>query len=157
MAEGLVVGIFAGSDAKAIESALSAQQLDLSKIKVVGGGVEDADDDDDTQLEFVDVIAELEANESSDEMTQGSGVWDETGTSVPGIGGRQATLESFTHHRGAHARYFADFAIPADEVDNFCDAVTDGRAVVLYSGAGADAETIAAAFKAAGLRNVRAY
>jgi hypothetical protein len=154
VAEGLVVGIFPGSDAKAIESALSAQQVDLSKVKVVGGRAEDPDG---TKLQFVDVIEDMESNSLSDDMTQGVGVFDETGTSVPGIVGRQATLDSFSESESACARYFSGFPIPDDEVDNFCDAVADGRAVVLYPGAGADAETIAAAFEAAGLRNVRAY
>jgi hypothetical protein len=152
--EGLVVGIFSGSDTKALESALSAQQVDLSKVKVVGGR---AEDDDESQLEFVDVIEEMESNSLSDDMTQGVGVWDETGTNVPGIGGRQATLESFTHHDSDSKRYFSGFPIPSDEIDNFGDAVADGRAVVLYPDAGSNTETIAAAFKAAGLRNVRAY
>ena len=154
MAAGLVVGIFPGTDTKALESALSAQQLDLSKLKVVGGR---ADDEDESQLEFVDVIDDEETNSASDEMTQGTGVWDETGTSVPGIGGRQATLESFRHPEGETRRYFAGFDIPSDEIENFNDAVADGRAVVLCPDAGSNAQAIAAAFKAAGLRNVRSY
>lgn len=154
MAEGLVVGIFAGADSKALESALSAQQVDLSKVKVVGGRAEDPDD---SQLEFVDVMSDMESNSRSDDMTKGQGVWDETGTSVPGIGGRQASLESFSHRENPRQGYFAGFNIPGDEVDNFSDAVADGRAVVIYPDAGADAQRVAAAFRAAGLRNVRAY
>jgi hypothetical protein len=154
VAEGLVVGIFPESDPKALESALSAQQIDLSKIKVVGAN---PSDDESTQLEFVDVIEDLESKELSDEMTQGVGVWDETGTNVPGIGGRQATLEQFTHHDSPSKRFFAGYQIPSDEIDNFGDAVAEGRSVVLYPDAGSNAQTIVAAFKAAGLRNVRAY
>ena len=153
MAEGLVVGIFPGSDAKTLEDALSAQQLDLSKIKVVGARPQD---DVDSDLEFVDVIQEAEAP-TSDSMTEGTGVWDDTGTAVPGIVGRQARLESFTHLQSPHVQYFSGFQIPDDEVANFSDAVTDGRSVVIYPAAGADAATIAAAFRAAGLRNVRSY
>ena len=37
MADRLVVGIYPDTDPKALESALAAQQLDLSKIKVVDG------------------------------------------------------------------------------------------------------------------------
>jgi rhodanese-related sulfurtransferase len=154
VATGLVVGIFPEADAKALEGALSGQQIDLSKVKVVGGRAEDPDE---SQLEFVDVIEDMESNSLSDEMTQGVGVWDETGTNVPGIGGRQATLGEFTHYDLPHRRYFASFAIPEDEVENFSDAVADGRSVVLYPDAGSDAQKIAAAFKAAGLRNVRSY
>lgn len=157
MAEGLVVGIFPESDPKALESALSAQQLDLSKVKVVSSTLP-ADDGEESQLEFVDVIEDMEGNSLSDDMTQNVGVWDETGTSVPGVvGGRQPTLGEFTHSPDPSRRYFAVFPIPSDEVDNFTDAVNQGRAVVLYPDAGTNAQAIAAAFKAAGLRNVRSY
>lgn len=156
MAQGLVVGIFSDSDPKALESALSAQQIDLSKVKVVTSGGR-PDDDNPSELEFVDVIADMDDNSFSDDMTKGLGIMgDSGGTSVPGIGGRSASLGSFTPHNTV-ARYLAGFAIPTDEVDNFDDAVGEGRAVVLYPDAGADAQSVVAAFKAAGLRNVRAY
>jgi hypothetical protein len=151
---GLVVGIFPESDAKALENALAAQKVDLSKVKVVGGKLGDPES---TQLEFVDVIEDMESNSLSDDMTQGVGVWDETGTSVPGLGGRQATLEEFSRRDSGARHYLAAFEIPSDEVDNFDDAIAEGRAVVLYPNAGTDAPAVAAAFKAAGLRNVRAY
>jgi hypothetical protein len=156
VAAGLVVGIFPQADPKALESALAAQQLDLSKVKVVSSTLPPGDAEA-SQLEFVDVIEDMEANSLSDDMTQGVGVWDETGTNVPGIGGRQATLGEFAHPANASRRYFAAFPIPSDEVDNFGDAVNEGRAVVLYPDAGTNAQAIAAAFKAAGLRNVRSY
>jgi hypothetical protein len=157
VASGLVVGIFSGSDPKALESALTAQQIDLSKVKVVSTNVSD-DDEGSSQLEFVDVIADMQDNSLADEMTRGLGVWDETGTGVPGVGdGRQARLDQFQHRDDPTRAYLAGYDIPSDEVDNFGDAVAEGRAVVLYSDAGADAQTVAAAFKAAGLRNVRAY
>ena len=154
MAEGLIVGIFPQSDPKALESALAAQKIDLSKVKVVSGS---AGDTDSTALEFVDVVEDMEGNSLSDDMTRGMGIMgDSGGTGVPGIGGRQATLDSFSHH-GATSRYFSGFAIPPDEVDNFDQAVAEGRAVVLYPNAGADAQAVATAFRAAGLRNVRSY
>jgi hypothetical protein len=157
VASGLVVGIFSGTDPKALESALTAQQIDLNKVKVVSTTVTD-DEDEGSQLEFVDVIADMQDNSLADEMTRGLGVWDETGTGVPGVGdGRQAMLDQFQHRDDPTRRYLAGYAIPLDEVDNFGDAVAEGRAVVLYSDAGPDAQTVAAAFKAAGLRNVRAY
>ncbi len=159
MTQGLVVGIFPEPDPKGLESALSAQKIDLSKVKVVGGDPSAANDEP-SQLEFVDVIEDMESNSLSDDMTRGEGVLpDSGGTTVPGIGGagRQPTLESFTHYDDPTRRYFAAFAIPSDEVDNFGDAVAEGRSVVLYLDAGADAPAVAAAFRAAGLRNVRAY
>jgi hypothetical protein len=157
VASGLVVGIFSGSDPKALEGALAAQQIDLSKVKVVSTNVTD-DDEGSSRLEFVDVIADMQDNSLADDMTRGLGVWDETGTGVPGVGdGRQATLDQFGHRDDPTRAYLAGYDIPSDEVDNFGDAVAEGRAVVLYSDAGADSQSVAAAFKAAGLRNVRAY
>jgi hypothetical protein len=157
VAAGLVVGIFPQSDPKALESALSAQHIDLSKVKVVSGAAGDAAAEN-SALEFVDVAAEMESNSLSDDMTRGMGIMgDSGGTGVPGIGGRQATLDSFSSRGGASRQYLAAFAIPPDEVDNFDQAVADGRAVVLYPDAGTDIQNVAAAFRAAGLRNVRAY
>jgi hypothetical protein len=156
VAEGLVVGIFPNSDPKALESALAAQNVDLSKVKVVSCAVR-VDEAEASQLEFVDVIEDMEDNSFADDMTKGLGVLDDaSGTGVPGITSSEPNLESFTHE-SASRRYLAGYSIPDDEVDNFDDAVSDGRAVVLYPNAGADEQTIAAAFKAAGLRNVRAY
>jgi rhodanese-related sulfurtransferase len=158
VAEGLVVGISSESDPKTLEDALTAQRIDVSKCKVITVRPPD-EDSESTQLEFVDVIAEVDMNTRDDDMTQGSGVWDETGTGVPGVtmGGQQANLGSFTHHEAASRKYLAGFAIPSDEVENFGDAVAEGRSVVLYCEAGSDAQTVATAFRAAGLRNVRVY
>ncbi|MBV9719546.1 MAG: hypothetical protein JOZ77_09505 [Candidatus Eremiobacteraeota bacterium] len=161
MATSLVVGIFPDSDHQALESALSAQQIDPSRVKVISANAPDPEDES-TQLVFVDVIADMESNSLSDDMTHGTGVLpDSGGTGVPGISsggtGPQATLESFTHHEAASLRYLEGLGIPEDERENFGDAVADGRSVVLYSDAGSDAQTVAAAFKAAGLRNVREY
>lgn len=154
MAEGLIVGIFPQSDAKALESALSAQQIDLTKVKVVSGSPGNTES---SVLEFVDVATDMESNSLSDGMTRGMGIMgDSGGTGVPGIGGRQAKLDSFSS-RGGSRSYFVGFAIPQDEVDNFDQAVTEGRSVVLYPSAGANAAAVASAFRAAGLRNVRSY
>ncbi len=156
MASGLVVGIFPESDHQALENALTAQQIDLTKVKVVSA-TPPIDDDAPMQLEFVDVIEDMESNSLSDDMTKHVGVWDETGTDVPGLGGSGGRLSDFTHRDDPTRRYLAAFAIPSDEVDNFGDAVAQGRTVVLYLEAGSQAAAVAAAFKAAGLRNVRAY
>jgi hypothetical protein len=117
VSKGLVVGIFPGSDPKVIESALSAQNVDLSKIKVVSRSV-DADVVDHSEIHFMDVEEAMEHNSFSDDMTKGQGIMgDSGGTSVPGVGGRGPTLGSFRH--SARKSYFGGFAIPDDEVDNF--------------------------------------
>ena len=159
MAKGLVVGIFPGSDPAAIESALTAQQVDLTKVKVVrkGGGAGDPAAEE-SALDFVDVFQAQESNSLSDDMTKGMGIMgDSGGTGVP-MGGRGASLGSFSHGGGAgEISYVGGLDIPGDEADNFNSAVEEGRAVVAYPDAGDSAASVAAAFKAAGLRNVRSY
>ena len=107
MAERLVVGIYPDTDPKALESALGAQQLDLSKIKVVGGRV---DDPDESKLEFVDVINDMDSNSLSDDMTRGTGIMgDAGGTSVPGIGRAAGHARFFFLAARRHARLLLRF------------------------------------------------
>lgn len=153
MAAGVVIGIASQPDAKPLEEALSAQQIDLSKIKVFSTATTDADD---SSLHFVDVM-NVEANAFDDDIMRHTGVLaDSGGTSVPGLSAPDARLESFVVPETSQ-HYLAGYAIPDDEVDNFDEAIAEGRAVVLYADAGADAPKVAAAFKAAGLANVRSY
>jgi rhodanese-related sulfurtransferase len=154
VSNGLVVGIFPGADPKEIENALTGQQVDLTKVKVVSRAR--SDQADDSALHFMDVEEAMQHNSWSDDMTKGKGIMgDSGGTSVPGVGGRGPSLGSFSH--GARPTYFGAWAIPEDEVDNFNGAIDEGRAVVLYPDAGGDAAAVAAKLKAAGLRNVRQY
>jgi len=157
VSQGLVVGIFPTADAAAIESALSAQQVDLTKVKVVRIGKGDDSVAEDSNIDFVDVFEAMESNSLSDDMTKGMGIMgDSGGTSVPGMTGGNPKLGSFTSH-GGQKSYLAGLPIPSDEVDNFNSAIDEGRAVVAYPDAGDGATAVAAAFKAAGLRNVRSY
>lgn len=152
---GLVIGIYPNSDAKALESALSSQQIDLSKVTVLAN---DGENTESTSLTFVDVITDEESNSLADDMTRRTGILpDSGGTSVPGLGGPQTRLESFEPHVQSTRHHLGRYGVPEDEVDNFDEAIGDGRAVVLYANAGADESKIAAAFKAAGLQNVRSY
>lgn len=156
MAVGLVIGIFSDSDAKALEDALSAQQIDLSKVKVFAG---DGDDSESSTLDFIEVFSETESITGlSDDMTRGTGVLaDSGGTAVPGLTGPDARFKAFFREEGVSKHYLDGFPVPDDEVENFDDAIADGRAVVLYPDAGADEQKVAAAFRAAGLQNVRSY
>jgi len=156
--KGLVVGIFPGkADPAAITSALSGQELDLTQCKVVARGAASSPEAEESPLTFEDVVIGQESNSLSDDMTKGMGIMgDAGGTGVPGVGGRGASLQSFSSH-GASANYFVGSGIPGDEVDNFNTAIEEGRAVVCYPNAGDNAATVAAAFKAAGLKNVRSY
>ena len=156
MSKGLVVGIFPGSDPTAIESALSSNNVDLSKIKVVLRANAKAEQMDASEIDFMDVGEAMDHNSFTDDMTKGKGIMgDSGGTSVPGVGGRGPSLSAFSHSNSTS--YLGGFGIPNDEVDNFNGAIDEGRAVVAYPDAGESAGNVAAAFKAAGLRNVRTY
>jgi hypothetical protein len=156
VANTLVVGILASADPKAIEETLREQQVDLSRVKVVTkSGPSKAHDD--SIIDFVHVAQAMESNSLSDDMTKATGILsDSGGTSVPGIGGSGPSLGDFGRRSASH-NYLGTLGIPSDEVENFNDAVEAGRSVVAYEGTNADAATVAAAFKAAGLKNVRSY
>lgn len=156
MSQGLVVGIFPQNDPAAIESALSGAHVDASKVKVIRLSTGDAADDS-SELDFIDVAASMESNSLSDDMTKGMGIMgDAGGTGVP-MGRSSASLGSFTSREASLKNYLEGLAIPSDEVDNFNDAIEAGRAVIAYPDAGGDADAVATAFRAAGLRNVRVY
>ncbi len=157
MAAGLIIGICSNSDIKALDDALVAQQIDLDKVKVFAADG-DGDELETSPLDFIEVFENTEAITGlSDDMTRGTGVLaDSGGTAVPGLTG-EPRFKAFFPDEGESKHYLAGFPVPDDEVDNFDDAIADGHAVVLYPDAGADAPQIAAAFKAAGLKNVRSF
>jgi hypothetical protein len=155
VAAGLVIGICSNSDTKALDDALSAQQVDLEKVKVFAA---DGDDLETSPLDFIEVFSESEyITGLSHDMTRGTGVLaDLGGTNVPGLTG-EPRFKAFFPDDGESKHYLAGFPVPDDEVENFDDAIADGHAVVVYPDAGADAPKIASAFKAAGLLNVRSF
>ena len=130
MARGLVVGIYPGADPSAIQCALSSTSVDLSKVRVLlkaAAGV-NVPDDDETELTFEDVMLDMEDNSFADDMTKGTGIMsDSGGTSVPGIGGPNQSLESFVSRSAGHS-YVGALAIPDDEASNFNEAIDAGRA-----------------------------
>jgi hypothetical protein len=151
----LVTGILGTSDPKAIEAALASQSIDTSKLKVVTKSVQSPEYDD-SILDFVEVIDSQSSNDISDDMTKGTGVLsDSGGTGVPGIGSRGPSLASIGGSGGPSPNYLGNIRIPGDQKDNYNDAIDDGRSVVVYDGD--NAPSIEAAFKAAGLRNVRVF
>jgi hypothetical protein len=66
------------------------------------------------------------------------------------------TVSSFSETEAA-PDYLSGVAIADDEVDNYNEAIDEGRAVAVYTSADGDATAAEAAFKAAGLKNVRVF
>jgi hypothetical protein len=163
MSQGLVVGIYPGSEPAELERSLSDAKVDPARIKVVRLASAASDAEASSDFDFVDVATSMESNSLSDDMTKGMGIMgDSGGTGVP-MGRSSASLGSFSSRAGSARGYLTGLAIPQDEVDNFNDAIEAGRSVVVYSGAGVDpaattdSAAVATAFRNAGLRNVRVY
>ena len=123
MAAGLVIGICSNSDTKALDDALSAQQIDLEKVKVFAA---DGDDLESSPLDFIEVFSESEyITGLSDDMTRGTGVLaDLGGTNVPGLTG-EPRFKAFFPDDGESKHYLAGLPVPDDEVDNFDDAIAE--------------------------------
>lgn len=155
MAAGLVIGISSDTNAASLEDALRAQQIDVSKVKVFAS---DEDTPKPSAMRYIHVVVDPDASELSDDMTEGTGVMQDFGTNVPGVSDyRDRTGPIFARGEDENKHYLADYPVPDDEVENFDDAIVEGRAVVIFPDAGADAQKIAAAFAAVGLHNVRSY
>ncbi|MGR4066131.1 MAG: hypothetical protein ACLQPV_11895 [Vulcanimicrobiaceae bacterium] len=158
MAQRLIVGIYAGatSDPKQLEAALASQKIDASRVKVVTRSAPSQERQDETPIAFVVVAEEMESNDFSDDLTHGVGILtDSGGTNVPGIDDAPPRGLEPEMHGGDN--YLAGFAIADDEVDNYNDAIEDGRAVVIVQGGDDEAAGLESSFKAAGLRNVRVF
>ncbi len=153
MAQRLVTGIYSESDPKALESALTAQNVDLNRLRVVTRNAQSSGHALST-IDFVDVVTAMDYNSFSDDMTHGMGILgDSGGTGVPGL---TSSAASMVGARGP-ANYLAAFPIPPDQIDNYNDAIASGRSVVTCLATDDEVAGLQEAFRAAGLRNVKAF
>ncbi len=156
MASQLIVGIFPSTDAAALEKALSGVPgLDRDRLRIF---IPDsgAAAPQDSSLQFT-LVKPDPAEELSPELSHGTGVMtDFGGTDVPGLtDSREQSLSDFVDIQ-EFPNYLGSLPIPDDEVDNYNEALAEGRSVVAYS-VESDAETARQALRAAGLRNVEAF
>lgn len=158
MANQLIVGIFASTDAAALEKALSSVPgLDRNRLRVFMAD-SGAAPPQDASLQYTLLRPDVE-EELSPELTHGTGLLtDFGGTDVPGItDSREKSLTDFEEEQ-QFPNYLGFLAIPDDEVDNFNEAIAEGRTVVAYSvESEAEAAEAQRALRAAGLRNVEMF
>jgi hypothetical protein len=155
----LVAGISPDHDTQAIEAALLAHGVDVTKVKIFTKSAPTKEHDE-SGLHFVYVLEDMENNSLSDDMTKNMGTMgDAGGTGVPGLTSSDhpdPTIGSFVEPEAA-PDYLSGVPIPDDEVDNFNEAIEEGRAVAAYDTVAGDAAVAETAFKAAGLKNVRTF
>lgn len=77
------------------------------------------------------------------------------GTGVPGVGGGHASLS--TSHTSAPDYLGGIPLIPAAQAEHFNIAIAEGRTVVMYKATPDEAPQVEAAFRSAGLRNVKIF
>ncbi len=158
MASHLIVGVFPSTDVAALEKALSSVTgLNRDKVRIFMAD-SGAAPPPDSSFHYALLKRDAEEELSPDE-THGTGLMtDFGGTDVPGItDSREQSLTDFEDTQ-QFPNYLASLPIPDDEVDNYNEALAEGRSVVAYSVA-ADAETADAVrtLRAAGLRNVETF
>lgn len=141
---GLVVtGISQNGDTTGLEAALQAAGLPLDPIQLIGP-------DDSTQG------AASSMGLADPGLMTGGG----QGTGVPGVTSGAPTAG------GYGTRYFrnealsdrlGDLEIPDDEVDNYVDALQDGRSVVAYFAKAENIAQVESIFRASGLAKVKTF
>jgi hypothetical protein len=122
-------------------------------------------------LEALDVITPEEADQPITGGIAGSGIITggglETGTGVPGLTG--AGIPGITSAPSLIAAdeaqligdslwdRLADLAIPDDEVENYAEALEDGRSIVAYHGDSKNVANVEGLFATAGLTKVKTF
>lgn len=144
MADYLVTGIAPTSDPAQLDTMLANCNCDKERLSIVTKATAAGKGHDEHM-----VGAGLSS--SSTIMTGSSG------TGVPGIGGSNASLSSFGGY-GEAPDYLGGLPmIPIDQARNFNVAISEGRSLVTYKATPEEAPAVEAAFRQAGLRNVKVF
>ena len=137
-----VTGIAPTQDVGELEKALGKTGLEHDKFVVITKD-EPTEEHDDSFLNFIHAVP-VEHLLLSDH-----------GSDVPGINPASA-LNNYIAHPHV-VRHLGNLPIPDDEVDNYNDAIDDGRTVVAYPVDGGSQASIESAFHKAGLAHVKAF
>lgn len=142
MDEILIAAIAPNSDTAQIEQALQQKNVDMTRVSVVTKAKAEA--------KFHEGYHGGGMQSAATIMT-GSG-----GTGVPGMGGGNASLSSFGH--GGAADYLGGLPmISYDQAHHYNIAISEGRALITYKATADEARAAEAAFREAGLRNIKTF
>jgi hypothetical protein len=157
MAACFVTGIVPTESITELEATLGAVAgIDRSKLSVITKA-ERSYEHDSSFLNFVhaggpqidsDVVGSLAGGASGPSIGT-------DGTGVPGIGAPSRSLGFLGSQRVAQK--VGTLPIPADEADNYNDALEDGRCVIAYEADPASATAVETAFRNAGVRKVKTF
>jgi hypothetical protein len=155
--EHLVTGIAQTSNPEHLEDALCAKEtVNCDKVTVITKD-SPTDSHHESVLTFMHVGQEHATSDVAHEViTGGESILTNFGDpQVPNISEDYRYIGFFAEpHIIDH---LADYAIPADQVDNYNEAIEAGRSVVLYKAEPHEAPGVEQTFKEAGLKNVKTF
>jgi hypothetical protein len=129
-----VVGLSQNEDVKALHDALGAAGVDADRLDVIDGG-------------DIDLIP---GPMIGSELLTSDG-----GAAVPGINTGNGGVT--VHADDSLIGRLGDFNIPDSEIENYLEALERGRSVVAYSANHDNVDKVVAAFRAAGMLNVKQF
>jgi hypothetical protein len=157
MAEHLVTGIAQSSDPQRLEDALCTKDaVNCEKLSVITKDTP-TDEHEDSLLNFMHVGQEHVTTDVSHQViTGGEAILTNFGDpQVPDISSDNRYVGFFAEPHIIN--HLWNFAIPADQVQNYNDAIEMGRSVVVYKAEPAEAPAVEQTFKDAGLKNVKTF
>lgn len=156
MPDHLVTGIAQTSDPAHLEDTLCDKpQVQCEKLAVITKDSPTTDHDS-SILSFMHVGQEHATTDTVHSVVTGTGIMTNySGPEIPNISSDNRYIGFFAEpHIIDH---LADYAIPQDEVQNYNDAIEEGRSVVVYKAEPSEAPKVEQSFKDAGLKNVKTF
>ena len=159
MASQLLVGIYPSTEVASLEGAVeNAAGVDVNKLSIAVGDARTPEHEE-SFVEFWHVAHENTVPAQIDEMMHGTGyLTDFGGTEVPGLTGNH--MQSLTDFEEPEEvpNYLAALPVPADDLEDYNEAISEGRSVIIYTvPTTEEAASAKAELSAAGFRNIRSF
>ena len=158
MAEHLVTGIAQSSDPSQLEDVLCEKpNVDCDRIAIITKETPTAQHEE-SIFSYLHVGQDHETSDQTTQVVTGRSSAIMTNYSGPQIPNISSDMRYVGFFAEPHIiDHLADYAIPADEVQNYNDAIEMGRSVVVYKAGPGEAPAVEQALKDAGLRNVKTF
>lgn len=156
--EYLVVGIAPTAEPAELERTLSTDPYKQDRLAVMTRDAPTPDHEE-SALRFIHVHLGLPHETTDvdhDTILGDSGILTDTGgVNMPNISADVRYAGFFAHPDVVD--HLSGYPIPLDEVENYNEAIEDGRTVVLYKALPSEQAGVAQQFKDAGLKNVKSF